>query len=328
MDQSLTTAVVMATYNGERYIREQLISILQQTVQPDNVIIVDDCSTDSTVNIIKEFIALHGLMNTWNISKNSVNIGWRRNFLNLLNKADADLIFTADQDDLWLPNKIEIMLNEFQNNNKISVLVSDYQEKIESSGKSAKLKRIVTAGEKKCGQVLFTTQNLLLLRPGCVFAIKKTFVSQINKYYSILSNPAHDVAMWGAALSYSQLYYLAEPTIIFRRHSDSSFQKEVSQSLKKSSLYQERIDKLKRFNVRLLAMTKFLDIYPNIIDYSKKKKIISREVKNNKGRINVLQKRSLIFLLTNIWKYRSFFAFSADFKHIFKLRSESMRYSK
>lgn len=328
MEQNLTTSVVMATYNGEKYIYEQLLSIFQQTVQANEVIIIDDGSTDNTVSIVNQFIDSHKLNETWTFLENTKNVGWRQNFLNLLNQSKMDIVFTADQDDLWIPNKIKLMLNEFKKNKQISVLVSDYGEKIESSGKSAKLRKIVTDGNRKCAQVLFTDHNLLLLRPGCVFAIKRTFVPQINKYYSILPNPAHDIAMWGAALLCDKLYYLKESTIIFRRHADSSFQKEVSEGLQKANLYQGRIDKLERFNIRLSAMLKFLDTIPNINDYFAKKKIISKKIINNQKRINILQKKNIVFLLTHFWEYHSLFYFLADFKHIFKLNLTNKRYSK
>lgn len=70
----MKTAVVMSTYNGEKYITEQMKCIYLQTVQPDEVIISDDCSTDSTPLIVKNYIESHSL-NTWHFSVNERNLG-------------------------------------------------------------------------------------------------------------------------------------------------------------------------------------------------------------------------------------------------------------
>nr|AIA93132.1 Glycos_transf_2 [uncultured Oenococcus sp.] len=71
--------VIIATYNGEKYIQKQLQSILNQRQQPDEVIIRDDCSTDSTGNLIESFIKENGLSN-WSFKINAFNKGYRGNF--------------------------------------------------------------------------------------------------------------------------------------------------------------------------------------------------------------------------------------------------------
>ena len=99
-------SVVMTTYNGERYILEQLESIRIQTRQPDEVIIQDDASNDDTKVLIDYFIRAHGLKN-WKVYKNVKNIGWRNNFYDAISKAHGDIIFFADQDDVWCSQKIK-----------------------------------------------------------------------------------------------------------------------------------------------------------------------------------------------------------------------------
>ena len=89
-------AVAMACYNGEKYILEQLDSLRMQTRQLDEVLIVDDCSTDKTVEIIKKYIQRYCL-NTWRLLINQVNKGWCKNFIDAFSM--VCLLYTSDAAD-------------------------------------------------------------------------------------------------------------------------------------------------------------------------------------------------------------------------------------
>ena len=102
-------SVVMAVYNGEKYIAEQLQSIYDQTRKPDEVIIRDDCSTDGTYNEIASFINENQLSDSWKLFKNVNNLGWKKNFYTASQDCTGDIIFFSDQDDIWHKNKIETM---------------------------------------------------------------------------------------------------------------------------------------------------------------------------------------------------------------------------
>lgn len=95
----------MATYNGEKFIKEQLISILKQISKDDEIIISDDGSTDRTISIINDMkdprIKVY-----INNGKHGVSF----NFVNALEKASGEYIFLADQDDYWLPNKYCVIM--------------------------------------------------------------------------------------------------------------------------------------------------------------------------------------------------------------------------
>lgn len=93
-------SVALATYNGEKYIEKQLDSIRNQTIKPDEVVIVDDKSSDRTVALINEFIAVNNLVN-WKLFVNEKNVGYRKNFYNALKKVTGEVIFLSDQDDEW-----------------------------------------------------------------------------------------------------------------------------------------------------------------------------------------------------------------------------------
>lgn len=118
-------SVAIASYNGEKYIQEQMKSLLLQTVQADEVIISDDASTDNTVKIVEDFIAVNNLKN-WYILQNDKNKGYAKNFYNALKHSKGEYVFLCDQDDVWCSQKIEHMLKVMQANPEIWGLNSLY----------------------------------------------------------------------------------------------------------------------------------------------------------------------------------------------------------
>lgn len=98
--------VVVCTYNGENYIREQLTSILSQSILPEHVIIGDDGSTDKTLEICVETLRSSGIKYT--ISVNSTNLGYAKNFMKHARMCNSPIIFFSDQDDVWKQDKIYV----------------------------------------------------------------------------------------------------------------------------------------------------------------------------------------------------------------------------
>ena len=100
-------SVAMCTFNGEKYIKNHLLSIINQSCPPDELIICDDCSNDETCNIIE--VVLSKWSGKWKLIKNSHNLGFRKNFEQAIRNSNGDIIFLSDQDDVWAKNKIEII---------------------------------------------------------------------------------------------------------------------------------------------------------------------------------------------------------------------------
>lgn len=113
-------SVCIATYNGGKYLKEQLDSITNQLNTDDEIIISDDGSSDNTINIIESYndnrIVLYK-----NSFKNVV-----LNFEFAISKSKGDYIFLSDQDDIWHKDKIKSYLECFLNNSKVAVLISDF----------------------------------------------------------------------------------------------------------------------------------------------------------------------------------------------------------
>ncbi len=101
-------SVVMTTYNGSSFVREQLESILNQTVPPREIVIVDDLSTDSTFDIIKEYADANPIIR---YARNGQRVGAHQNFRKAFALASCPLIAPSDQDDIWVENHLEVMLD-------------------------------------------------------------------------------------------------------------------------------------------------------------------------------------------------------------------------
>lgn len=99
-------SVVMCTYNGEKFLREQLDSIVQQSYPIHELLIQDDQSTDRTTEIIKEYQARYPFIR---LHINEKNLGFNANFHTALCSATGDFISISDQDDVWHPDKLKEM---------------------------------------------------------------------------------------------------------------------------------------------------------------------------------------------------------------------------
>ena len=103
MKENATVSIVMCTYNGEQYIREQLDSIISQTYPIHELIIQDDRSTDKTVSIIQKYAEQYPHIRFY---QNQENKGFNLNFKEALSKATGEFVAISDQDDIWMPQKI------------------------------------------------------------------------------------------------------------------------------------------------------------------------------------------------------------------------------
>lgn len=101
-------SIALASYNGEKYISEQIDSILSQTIQDFELIVCDDCSKDSTWSILEEYKAKDKRIK---IYKNEHNLGFKKNFERAISLCSGDYIAFSDQDDIWMPEHLELLLN-------------------------------------------------------------------------------------------------------------------------------------------------------------------------------------------------------------------------
>ena len=106
--------ILLATYNGEKYIKDQIDSILNQSFKNFKLIISDDCSKDNTVNILKEYEKKDKRIELY---VQQQNLGVVKNIEFMLNKVQSPFFMLADQDDYWMPEKVEKSLETLKNKN-------------------------------------------------------------------------------------------------------------------------------------------------------------------------------------------------------------------
>lgn len=207
-------SVVMTTYNGIQRIKPQLDSLLAQTKAPDEVIIADDCSTDGTYEFCCDYINAHNLCN-WKIYRNAKNLGVCENFRVALSKAKGEYIFSCDQDDIWLPEKIDVMTSAIKSRPEIKLLVSNYIPIINGKRKNVHLKN----NERNDGaiiQIRFEDSFLAALRPGCVFCMRREL---LNNFKIVdFKDATHDAMLWKYAVLSNSLYLINRQLIYYVRH--------------------------------------------------------------------------------------------------------------
>ena len=124
----MKVSVCIATYNGEKYILKQINSILPQLDSDDEVIILDDCSTDNTVDILR------GIKDDRiKIFNNDKNMSHVFSFGKAISLANNDVIFMSDQDDIWLPGRLKLMKETLVKEG--ALLISTNSEYIDNSDK-------------------------------------------------------------------------------------------------------------------------------------------------------------------------------------------------
>ncbi|MCF2517229.1 glycosyltransferase family 2 protein [Dyadobacter sp. CY351] len=129
MENKPLISIALCTYNGSDFLSEQLDSILSQSLQDWELVIVDDFSQDETLTILSSYAARD---NRFKIHRNHQNLGYNKNFEKALQLCEGGFIAICDQDDIWHPDKLKLQLEAIQNN----LLVYHDSEFIDESGKS------------------------------------------------------------------------------------------------------------------------------------------------------------------------------------------------
>lgn len=221
-------SVVMTTYNGEKYLLEQLESLRSQTLKIDEVIIMDDCSKDETPELIRKYIIDNGL-SEWKLIENQANQGWKKNFKLGFDLATGDYIFPCDQDDIWHPNKVQKMTECMEKHPEIELLAANYEtffsEKDEGHGsKLYAAKSKAMKSDESIETLGIDPKWPYVNRPGCVFCFTKAFYDSISSKWD--AKYPHDSILWRFARMDHALALLNSPVIDFRRHGDNATSEE------------------------------------------------------------------------------------------------------
>ena len=214
-------SVALCTYNGEKYIKEQIDSILNQTLKIDEIVICDDRSTDSTISILEEY-AIHN-PNIFKIHINEENLRSVKNFEKAIKLCDGDIIFLSDQDDIWVDKKVADYVSYFINNPSIDVLASngfciDENSEIHEKYAIWDVPEILKNKEVKFNYYNLIT-NISNIATGASMAIRSSLKEKIFPF-PVLKDFHHDE--WIAIISskLNSFEILNEKYFYYRLHSN------------------------------------------------------------------------------------------------------------
>lgn len=291
-------SICMSTFNGENYIYKQLESIYNQSVQVDEVIICDDCSTDGTVGIIEHFIEKNKLGAKWILYKNNQNKGYPENFYNVMNLCKGDIVFLADQDDIWHAEKIGIMCDVFKEHPVAGVVCCKYGMIDENEDKIHTIMQAAVSRESRNVKSISLEKVFYKYEfPGMVMAFRREWYERKNERIMDEKSIPHDylLAVWAA--EEEKLYQLDLELAYHRRHNNNVGKEE------------HRIKKLLNKKRKLTE----IDNYCEVLRTIQRKGLLFTEVAKTallekleimEERYETLYSGSILQVLTFAWKRR------------------------
>lgn len=202
--------ILLASYNGSKFISSQILSIIAQDYKSWNLIIHDDGSTDNTIEIIKSFCEKDQRIKV--IDDGEVFHSPAQNFLHLLQFSTSEYIFFCDQDDIWFENKISVMLSSAQHTEAPLAVISDgYLFK--------------TPENQILGKLDYRINNLreLLFVNGGIHGSRAMINKAMKKEMLAYKGPMnmHDHLMTQIACSFGKVRYVGDPLFLYRQHTSN-----------------------------------------------------------------------------------------------------------
>lgn len=211
--------ILLATYNGEKYLKEQLDSILNQTYSNFRLLISDDCSKDNTRKILKQYEEKDDRIKVFYQEK---NLGYVKNFEFLLTKVENEIYALSDQDDVWLPEKIQKTYEKMKDT-EADLVFTDLEvvnEKLETIYPSFNDFMLLTRKIKNYKDS-YIMQYLYNCITGCTLMSKKKFLDKIIPIPTDSKYVIHDTWIGLVVSIYGKIEYLDEKTIKYRQHGNN-----------------------------------------------------------------------------------------------------------
>lgn len=222
-------SVAICTYNGAKHVKQQLDSIINQTLRVNEIVVGDDGSSDNTIGIIEEIRNEHTEIE-WNIVINKPGLGCCANFDDTIKRCTGDIIFLSDQDDIWDSKKVETIVNWFELNPQRDVVFSNASFMDDNSQPFT---------EKRLFDVLgINTHTLAIMEKGfyletfmqhnratgATMALRKSFVSsyKIDRDAVIGKHQLHDQVIAVAAAADNRLGAINIPLIKYRIYKEQN----------------------------------------------------------------------------------------------------------
>ncbi|MBA3054085.1 MAG: glycosyltransferase family 2 protein [Sphingomonadales bacterium] len=225
-------SIALATYNGEKFLREQLDSFLAQTRLPDELVVGDDNSQDGTIALLEEFAARAPF--PVRVQVNRPGLGPAANFATTIVRCTGDVIFLSDQDDIWRPDKLATMLAFLADRPQCLVAVHD-AALVDGSARPLGM----TMGEQIEAAGGIAAEGLVA---GCCMAIDR----RLARFYDpIPATDTHDGWLTSIADTFGLRCYLPQPLIAYRRHGANVSQSYMSDE-RRASRWRRICERLRR----------------------------------------------------------------------------------
>lgn len=209
-------SIAMATYNGAQFLREQIDSILNQSIQDFELVACDDCSSDGTFQIMEEYARKDSRLR---IFKNEKNLGFKKNFEKVVSLCNGEYVALSDQDDIWLPNHLEILANALGEHDQMScgkpISVDEHNRELPKQYDCFKMNFIPTSNEDMARHIFLCRSTF----QGASMLLRRSFIA----FALPIPEGADFHDSWFAALACfaGGLAYIDQPTMRYRRLSDA-----------------------------------------------------------------------------------------------------------
>lgn len=228
-------SVCIACYNGQKYIKQQIDSILCQLEETDELIISDDGSNDDTLKIIRGYndcrIKIH----------NNHNHGVNNNFENALSFASGEYVFLCDQDDIWMPNKVKIILDALQK----YVMVVHNAKLIDGEGRPIGKTYYDCTHDKVGFWANFYKSRYL----GCCMAFRSSLLKEIMPFPKNIFGHDYWIGLYGDCKY--RVHFINDILICYRRHDNNvSTSSEKSKDSFYTMLVKKRLSTLYKILIR------------------------------------------------------------------------------
>lgn len=288
-------SVCMGIYNGENYIVQQLESIRKQTRVPDEVILCDDGSTDKTRELVREYLDTHTELKGWTFLCNEKNKGYPGNFYHVMQLCTGDIVFLADQDDIWDLQKIETMCDIMEERKNVKVLACTFGL-IDEENEEIHTIMSPTAG-KKNGKVNPVSIQQVFYKcewPGMVLVYRNDWYREKMTEHSKIP---HDFYVCARAAEEDGFYQLEEILAYHRRHDNNAGGEE------------HRIRKLLDKNRKLKEIEDYSRILSdlateNVLQTVAGKEALQQKMISMKGRYEALKTGKISKVLKNALHYK------------------------
>ena len=300
----MKTSVALCTFNGEKYLRKQLDSILEQTVAVDEIVVCDDLSTDATLSILNQY--KETFPNIFKIHANEKNLRSVKNFEKAISLCENEIVFLCDQDDMWIPEKVEVILNQFKISPELQVIatnafiINDDEDMLNVST----IYDIPSKTTKEMKEILFFHQNFCT---GATMAMRKEFADDLmpfppeNLFH-------HDEWIALKASLKNQLLFLNDRLIKYRIHQNQLVggvifsEQDLQKRIDKIELPAEEMNSKIIFSFLKKVKRKMLDIEKfRTIEHQQFFDLMLKELKAKKEEISLISDRKFK-LLTFFYK--------------------------